>query len=55
MKIATWLPMQAWDDLTFEQTRKVGEFARRAEDLGGLGPDTIPLLPEDPAPGGDGD
>ena len=27
----------------------------RAADLGGLGPDTIPLLPEDPAPGGDGD
>ena len=35
--------------------RSVAELARRAEDLGGLGPDTIPLLPEDPAPSGDGD
>lgn len=37
MKIATWLPMQAWDDLSFEQTRKIGDFARRAEDLGFAG------------------
>ena len=37
MKIAAWLPMQAWDDLTFEQTRKIADFARRAEDLGFAG------------------
>lgn len=34
MKIAAWLPMQAWDDLSFQQTRKIGDFARRAEALG---------------------
>lgn len=37
MKIAAWLPMQAWEDLSFEQTRKLGDFARRAEDLGFAG------------------
>ncbi|MFE7630458.1 2-amino-4-hydroxy-6-hydroxymethyldihydropteridine diphosphokinase [Kocuria sp. NPDC057446] len=35
--------------------RGVVELARRAGDLGGLGPDTFPLLAEDPAPGGDRD
>ncbi|MEX5296160.1 2-amino-4-hydroxy-6-hydroxymethyldihydropteridine diphosphokinase [Kocuria sp. CPCC 205268] len=35
--------------------RSVAELARRAADLGGLGPDTVPLLGELPAPGGDGD
>lgn len=37
MKVAAWLPMQAWDDLSFEQTRRIGDFARRAEDLGFAG------------------
>lgn len=36
--------------------RPVAELARHARDLGGLGPDTVPLLPGGlPAEGGDGD
>lgn len=35
--------------------RSVAELARRAPDLGGLGPDTVPLLPDEPAAGGDRD
>lgn len=31
--------------------RSVAELARRAPDLGGLGPDTVPLLPPGPGPG----
>lgn len=33
--------------------RSVAELARRASDLGGLGPDTVPLLPGGPADGRD--
>lgn len=35
--------------------RSVAELARRASDLGGVGPDTVPLLPGGPADGRDPD
>ena len=37
MRIAVWAPMQIWDDLTYEQTRILPDFARRVEDLGFAG------------------
>lgn len=37
MRIAVWAPMQIWDDLTYEQTRTLPDFARKVEDLGFAG------------------
>lgn len=37
MKIGVWAPMQVWPDLSYADTRILGDFARKVEDLGFAG------------------
>lgn len=49
------VPWALMDPGAMLEGRSVAELARRAPDLGGLGPDTVPLLPDGPAEGRDAD